>query len=274
VKYRYVGAFQDDLKPGDIYHAGDKHYVVMRNGVRLINYVVDPSDVGSAGPPGRDGAAIVGPPGRDGSDAEPTIIFCGDWQRIDYSKGSVVVLNGQAWIATTANKSKPGVGKGWSIFAGKGKDGIDGKNIVEYYKRVVVRQGGTSTDTETINALLIDGAASAGVPLYSSPDGMKLARADNGLTTAVSSIAFEAVEPNSQGRVVTEAVITLLDWSAILEDGSANLSPGQTFYLSATVAGKLTHTAPTTPGQFVMACGRALSLTEFDVELSSYPIRL
>jgi hypothetical protein len=41
-------------------------------------------------------------------------------------------------------------------------------------------------------------------------------------------------------------------------------------YLSPNVAGKLTHTAPITDGLFVVRCGKALSPTQFDIELSDH----
>lgn len=130
---------------------------------------------------------------------------------------------------------------------------------------------GTIADA-TFTGILISGAASAGVPLFSAGDGSgyDLARADHGLTTAVSAIAFEPTAIGAQARLVTEGVIELADWSLVLEDGSTNLSPGQTLYLSSSVAGKLTHTAPTTEGLFVVSCGKALSPTQFDIELSNY----
>jgi hypothetical protein len=100
--------------------------------VKPVAMLPDPAELPQKGDPGPPG---IGLPGKD---AEPTINFRGDWKRAEYVNGDVVTLAGQTWIATAANKSKPGVGNGWSLFAAKGDRGPAGERIVEYYKRVVV----------------------------------------------------------------------------------------------------------------------------------------
>ena len=56
--------------------------------------------------------------------------------------------------------------------------------------------------------------------------------------------------------------LALSDWTAII--GTASLTKGARYFLGA-VAGTLSSTAPTTPGQSVVSVGLALSTTQLEI---------
>jgi hypothetical protein len=72
------------------------------------------------------------------------------------------------------------------------------------------------------------------------------------------------------GDYVTDNTLELPDWSSIA--GTADLTPGATYYLDST-EGKITTIAPTADGYYVVVIGRAQSTTKLDIELEQ-PIRL
>jgi hypothetical protein len=59
----------------------------------------------------------------------------------------------------------------------------------------------------------------------------------------------------------------LESWAEVT--GSPLLNPGTVYYLSAVAAGQITSTAPTTPGQYVVVVGRAVSSTALAIEIDS-----
>ncbi|MFZ5832702.1 MAG: hypothetical protein ACOY3P_21655 [Planctomycetota bacterium] len=83
-----------------------------------------------------------------------------------------------------------------------------------------------------------------------------------------------SVAPAATGVVQTDGVLTAttLQWDAVT-GGSGGLVPGTVYYLDAFNPGRLTSTAPTTAGQFVVRVGLALSPSDMDISIYS-PIRL
>ena len=78
-----------------------------------------------------------------------------------------------------------------------------------------------------------------------------------GITISAASATFAA-------NYITDGSVTLSDWTLII--GATNLWAGQTYFLDTTV-GRLTATPPSTPGQYVVRVGRAVSTTILDVEI-------
>lgn len=85
-----------------------------------------------------------------------------------------------------------------------------------------------------------------------------------GTTPALSIVATKPT-----GTTVTLRAIGQID--GITDDLGAPLVPGSIYYLSPTVAGKVTATPPTTTGQVVQRLGVALSATvlQFTVDLDT-----
>jgi len=49
--------------------------------------------------------------------------------------------------------------------------------------------------------------------------------------------------------------------------GTIALTPGATYFLDPSTAGRITTTAPTTAGQYVVRVGRAVDATTLDIEI-------
>lgn len=113
------------------------------------------------------------------------------------------------------------------------------------------------------NVVYTDGAGS-----------VDLAKADAQGTIRVSGLATGTVLAAASGDVAVDGVLTAStgEWDAITGD-TGGLTPGADYFLDAATAGLLTLTAPTTPGEFVVRVGHALSATEFEIEIQQ-PIKL
>ena len=73
------------------------------------------SVVGRDGQPGRDG--------KDGKDGVPGLVFCGDWKRGKYPKGSVVCADGSSYVAIVDGVSIEPPGAGGQCFAARASAG-------------------------------------------------------------------------------------------------------------------------------------------------------
>lgn len=103
-----------------------------------------------------------------------------------------------------------------------------------------------------------------GAPVYVSGAGaMAPARANGFSTAGVLGIANALVAPSATGGVVVTGplVLTTAEWDAVVTGESGGLTSGTLYFLDSAAAGKLTATAPSTPGQVVTLIGRALSPT-------------
>ena len=88
-------------------------------------------------------------------------------------------------------------------------------------------------------------------------------------TTFVTGLVqATSVANHASGAVQTNGVLTAtaVQWNAIT-GGSGGLTTGSVYFLSPTMAGQITTTAPTTSGQYVVQVGIALSTTELDVQI-------
>ncbi len=125
-----------------------------------------------------------------------------------------------------------------------------------------------SGSTDNVYSAESDATVALGAPLYLTGAGhVDLAQANASGTTQVVGLANEAGTPTVSVDYITEGKITKSDWSGVA--GTATLTVGAIYYLSATTAGRITTTAPTTGGQYVVKVGRATSATVLDVEIES-----
>lgn len=109
-----------------------------------------------------------------------------------------------------------------------------------------------------------------GSPVYTKSNGnVDLAQADAGATVEVLGLVRDAsVAAAASGDMQTDGVLsaTTAQWDAVAGT-TGGLTAGSVYYLDPATAGKLTETAPTTGGQFVVRVGRAISTTEMEISI-------
>ena len=112
-----------------------------------------------------------------------------------------------------------------------------------------------------------DSAIVIGNPLYivSGTGHVDLAQADASVTAQVAGLSITDTASGGTCQFLSEGRIERSDWSSIT--GSVNLSAGVFYYLDPSTAGRITSTAPTTPGQYVVRLGRATDTTTLDIEI-------
>ncbi|MDX2215297.1 MAG: hypothetical protein SFY66_18680 [Oculatellaceae cyanobacterium bins.114] len=107
-----------------------------------------------------------------------------------------------------------------------------------------------------------------GTPVYSNATGQyRSAQANASGTVQVIGLAKDVSVANAaSGLVQTDGVMvaTTTQWDAITGQ-TGGLTAGSPYFLSASTAGRLTVTAPSTVGQFVVRVGIALSATQMDI---------
>ena len=115
-----------------------------------------------------------------------------------------------------------------------------------------------------------------GAPVYPSVAGsVDLAKADAQATVQVLGLVKDtSIASAASGAIQTDGILsaTTAQWDAVT-GGTGGLTVGGVYYLDAANAGKLTSTAPTTGGQFVVRVGLAMSTTELDISIAA-PIKL
>jgi hypothetical protein len=115
-----------------------------------------------------------------------------------------------------------------------------------------------------------------GQPVYGvSGTAVDLAKADAQSTIRVSGLVVDvSVAAGAQAEILPDGILTATtgQWDAVTGQ-VGGLTPNANYFLDPATAGKLTTTAPTTPGQFVLRVGHALSATEFEIEVQQ-PIKL
>ncbi|HEY9697018.1 MAG TPA: hypothetical protein V6D10_07130 [Trichocoleus sp.] len=143
----------------------------------------------------------------------------------------------------------------------------------------------SSTDTldatlaEVDQVSMTNGESSSiviGAPVYvSAANTVKKAQANAlgtmdilGIVKDVSVAAAGSASIQTDGQITA----TTTQWDAVT-GGTGGLTAGAVYYLSATTAGQMTVTAPTTSGQYVIRIGKALSTTIFDLSIGQ-PIGL
>ena len=105
-----------------------------------------------------------------------------------------------------------------------------------------------------------------GYPLYLTTGGLvEPAKADASATVQVVGIAMAATTPGDDCPYITEGRVERTDWTEVA--GTPLLSTGASYFLDPFVAGRITTTAPTTSGHYVVRVGRAVSSKTLDVEI-------
>lgn len=101
------------------------------------------------------------------------------------------------------------------------------------------------------------------VAIHESGSGVVLANAEDNNRNAVGVMGADTFVGATQ-NVVTDEVFTLADWSNVT--GSAVLQGGSVYFLD-TRSGYMTTEAPETNGEVAQPLGRAISTTQFDIEI-------
>ena len=111
-----------------------------------------------------------------------------------------------------------------------------------------------------------------GQPVYgfSATDEVELARANMAVTARVIGFSVLNILATNITSVINAGYIYRADWTPIT--GTALLTFGVPYFLDAATAGKMTVTAPTTPGEYLVALGVSVSDTIFSVNIGS-PVR-
>ena len=101
------------------------------------------------------------------------------------------------------------------------------------------------------------------VAIDESGSGVVLANAEDNSRPAVGVMSADTSVGATQ-NVVTDEVFTLTDWSNIT--GMTTLQGGLVYFLD-TRSGYMTTIAPDTTGEVAQLLGRAISSTQFDIEI-------
>ena len=128
--------------------------------------------------------------------------------------------------------------------------------------------GNTITKTNnTGNSLVVC------TPVYISSNSVIPARADNQATSEAAGLVAGTAADTQPVDVNVDNILvaTTAEWDAVTGQ-TGGLTPG-IYYLSKDTAGRMTATAPDDDGEFVVRLGRALSATEFEIEIAQ-PIKL
>lgn len=151
------------------------------------------------------------------------------------------------------------------------------KPLVMNAGRIQQLQAGDSISDPDTFAFVNDEAGSVvcGMPIYADAAGGAKKGIATGVATAklIGLVASVTVATTASGQAQAEGIMSLTtaQWDAVT-GLSGGLTFNTTYYLDTT-AGKITATAPSTPGQTVVEIGTALSTTDLDIRLTS-PILL
>ena len=110
-------------------------------------------------------------------------------------------------------------------------------------------------------------AITIGMPVYSKvADHVDKAEANaSGTVQVLGLVSSATIAAAGTGSIQTSGNLTCADWTAVI--GSASLTSGSVYYLDPATAGKLTATAPSTVGQYVVRVGQAYSTTEMCIRI-------
>lgn len=109
-----------------------------------------------------------------------------------------------------------------------------------------------------------------GTPVYiSAADNFQPARANaSGTTDVIGFVKDTSIAASTSGSIQTNGIITATtgQWDTVT-GGTGGLTAGAVYFLSASAAGQITATAPSTSSQFVSRLGRALSTTSLLINI-------
>lgn len=110
-----------------------------------------------------------------------------------------------------------------------------------------------------------------GTPVYISAAGsVRTARANAiGTTDVIAFCRESSIAASASGTYQTDGVLvaTTAQWDAVAGT-TGGLTAGATYFLSSAVAGRITATAPTNTGEFVLQVGKAIRPTELEITIS------
>ncbi|MFA5186701.1 MAG: hypothetical protein WC551_09515 [Patescibacteria group bacterium] len=120
------------------------------------------------------------------------------------------------------------------------------------------------------------GAVVIGTSVYPSAAGaVDKAQADAvGTVEVLGLVQATSIAASESGNIQTDGILaaTTGQWDAVAGT-TGGLTAGTVYYLDPDTAGKITATAPTTAGDFVVRIGKAISTTELEISISQ-PIKL
>lgn len=109
-----------------------------------------------------------------------------------------------------------------------------------------------------------------GAPVYSDSAGsVDLAQANaSGTVEVLGFVKDVSIAAAASGSIQTDGILaaTTGQWDAVT-GGTGGLTSGTVYYLDPTTAGMLTSTAPSTPTQYVVRVGKAISTTEMEISV-------
>ena len=131
--------------------------------------------------------------------------------------------------------------------------------VIDRLRRTLTAVGGVAEPGSTLDGTAT-GAVALGEVVYADGAGtFDLAQANAAATTQGIGVVTVAAGIGGTATIQTEGTVTCATWS---------LTPGIIYYLSPTVAGAITATAPTTVTQFVLPIGVAVSATQLKLLLT------
>lgn len=114
------------------------------------------------------------------------------------------------------------------------------------------------------------GSIVIGTPVYpDSPGSVDLAQANaSGTVNLLGFVKDATIVSAASGSIQTDGILaaTTGQWDAVTGD-TGGLTAGTVYWLDPTTAGKLTTTAPTSVGQYVVRVGQAISTTELEISI-------
>ncbi len=120
------------------------------------------------------------------------------------------------------------------------------------------------------------GSIVIGSPVYNDGAGtVDLAQADALATVEVLGFVRDAsIAAAASGAIQTDGILaaTTGQWDTITGN-TGGLTAGSVYFLDPDTVGKITKTAPTSTGDFVVRLGKAISTTEFEITILQ-PIEL
>lgn len=112
--------------------------------------------------------------------------------------------------------------------------------------------------------------------VVTGPGSFVLGRADAaGTKNVIGLVRSTSIAGSATGAVQTDGVLvaTTAQWDVVTGQTSG-LTPGANYFLSPTLAGGITPTAPSASGQYLVKVGTALSTVAMDISTGSMDILL
>ena len=151
----------------------------------------------------------------------------------------------------------------------------DGSDWQEITKQLQVTQEATIQLLNTQEAppltLLAGQSFIAGQPFYMAADKIWPSQANDLTHADVCGFTLDDATLNNETTCTTKGQVSRDDWTPVA--GTEELTPGLSYYLHPTVAGMITETPPSLPGQYVVHLGKATAPKTLDLRIEQ-PIGL